>query len=300
MWQRSLYRFNLPLALLLILSLLCSARSWAADQVIYPAPEGVNDVRHEDKLEFLRTALERTRPQYGDYELRPAGVVMNKARQLLSLSTNQELTLSWSGTSLEMEKDFLPIRIPLRKGLGGYRIFLIAAERQAEFDKIKTLDDLKPFIMGQGNGWASNEVLRRAGLNVVTSNYDSLFRMVGASRIDLFPRGLSEVFIEYEANRRSVPNLAVEQNLILRYDSPYYFFVNKQNTRLAKRIEQGLRMMIKDGSFDEIFWRYNGDSIRKARLNERRVIYLIDHDLPPETPLKDKSLWFDPTSSKAR
>ncbi|QNM94854.1 substrate-binding periplasmic protein [Chitinimonas koreensis] len=283
--------------LLSLLAGLClAAAAGAADRVVYPAPEGANDVRHDDKLAYLKGALERTRPQYGDYTLQPARTVMNKARQLVSLAEGKELTLAWGSTSLEMERDYLPVRIPLRKGLGGYRIALIARGRQAEFDRVRSLDDLKRFSIGQGNGWAGNAVLTDAGLNVVTSSYDSLFRMVAMRRIDLFPRGLSEAFAEYEANRAAVPDLAVEQSLVLRYDNPYYFFVNKDNQRLARRIEQGLRMMIRDGGFDEIFWRYNGEWIRRARLGERRVIRLDNGGLPPLTPLADKSLWFDPAA----
>ncbi|MDK2123340.1 substrate-binding periplasmic protein [Parachitinimonas caeni] len=270
----------------------------ADDEVIFPAPESAADVRHNDVLEMLRTSLERTKAKHGGYVLRQADLPMNKARQLATLSKGDQLTIIWSGTSMEMETDFLPVRIPLRKGLGGWRISLIAREMQPEFDKVRTLDDLKRFSMGQGNGWASADVLKMAGLNVVTSNYDSLFKMVAMKRIDMFPRGLSEAFVELEANAARIPNLMVEQSLVIRYDTAYYFFLNKQNNRLAKRIEEGLRMMIKDGSFDEIFWRYNGDSIRKARLAERRVIRIEDRTLHPLTPLADKSLWFDPATTK--
>lgn len=283
---------------ILLLPLLCltllSLAPRADDEVVYPAPEGAADVRHDDKLEFLRGALERTKGAYGDYRIRPASTVMNKARQLVSLSTGQELTLTWSGTTLQMERDFLPVRIPLRKGLGGYRISLIAQERQAAFDQVRSLQDLRRFVIGQGKGWSSADVLQEAGFPVVTSNYDSLFRMVGSRRIDMFPRGLHEAFEEYEANRAAIPNLAVEERLVIRYDNPYYFFVSRQNVRLARRLEQGLRLMIKDGSFDEIFWRHNGESIRKANLAGRRVIAIPNRQLPPLTPLADKSLWFDP------
>ncbi|QDQ25585.1 amino acid ABC transporter substrate-binding protein [Chitinimonas arctica] len=287
---------SMRFVLALFASVHLAAATPASDEVIYPAPEGINDVRHEDKLELLKGALEHTRKQYGGYTMRPAGIVMNKARQQVTLASGKDLTLGWGSTSLDMEKDFLPIRICLRKGLGGFRIALIAEGRQGEFDKVRSLDDLKKFIVGQGNGWAGNELLTAAGLNVVTSNYDSLFRMLAIRRIDLFPRGLSEAFSEYEANRTAVPNLAIEQSFLIRYDNPYYFFVAKENTRLAQRIEQGLRAMIKDGSFDEIFWRYNGEWIRRANVNERRVLHLQNSELPPQTPLADKSLWFDPAA----
>ncbi|MGQ5521736.1 substrate-binding periplasmic protein [Chitinimonas sp. PSY-7] len=268
--------------------------------MIYPAPDSPSDTRHADKLEFLKAALERTVPRYGAYELKPATVPMNKVRQLAAIQKGDELTLIWGSTSPDLEQDLLPVRICLRKGLMGYRIALIARERQPEFDKVQNVEMLKKYLIGQGNGWGDVPVLRRAGLNVLTGNYPNLFRMVAANRIDLFPRGVTEVFNEWEANHTELPNLAIEKGLLIHYPSPYYFFVSKQNMALAGRLEEGLRMMLKDGSFDEIFMRYNGESIMKAKFNERRIIRLENPTLSPETPLKEKALWFDPASVKGK
>ncbi len=77
-----------------------------------------------------------------------------------------------------------------------------------------------------------------------------------------------------------------------------YFFFNKVNKSLAKRIETGLRKMMKDGSFDAIFMKYNSSSIRKANLKNRRIIRIVNPSLPKDTPLADPSLWFDPASVK--
>ena len=292
--------FQLVRQVFSVVLLLCSLFGQAAITIIYPAPDSPSDTRHVDKLEFLKAALERTVPRYGAYELKPASVVMNKARQLVTIKSGDELTLIWGSTSPELEQDLLPIRICLRKGLMGYRIALIAKERQAEFDKVKNVEMLKKFLIGQGNGWGDVPILRRAGLNVMTGNYSSLFRMLAAGRIDLFPRGVTEVFNEWEANYAELPNLAIESGLLIYYPSPYYFFVSKQNSTLAARLEEGLRMMLKDGSFDEIFWRYNGDSIMKAKFNRRRIIRLENPTLSPKTPLKEKALWFDPARLNVR
>ncbi|WP_137935789.1 transporter substrate-binding domain-containing protein [Chitinivorax sp. B] len=270
----------------------------ADDQVIYPAAESANDVRHDDKLELLTGALERTRSDFGGYTLAPAPVVMNKARQFASLERGMALTVIWSATSQELEDRFLPVRIPLRKGLLGYKIALIPHDKQPFFDNVHSLEDLKKVVIGTGNGWVSTDVFKNAGLTVSVSNYESLFKLTALGRIDMFPRGLNEVFAEYEANKKELPTLAIEQRLVLYYPNAYYFFVGKTNTRLARRLEQGLRTMIKDGSFDAIFWRYNGDAIREAKLHQRRFIEIIDRSLPPATPLKEKNLWFDPTAPR--
>ncbi|GEM_PF-5787064 len=56
--------------------------------------------------------------------------------------------------------------------------------------------------------------------------------------------------------------------------------------------------MMKDGSFDAIFMKYNRRSTIKANLKNRRIIRLVNPDLPKDTPLNDPSLWFDPATMK--
>ena len=43
---------------------------------------------------------------------------------------------------------------------------------------------------------------------------------------------------------------------------------------------------------------YKGDLIRKARLDQRRVIRLANPQLGPETPLARQELWFNPLTGK--
>jgi ABC-type amino acid transport substrate-binding protein len=129
----------------------------------------------------------------------------------------------------------------------------------------------------------------------MTSEYESLFRMIEAGRVDIFPRGIGEIFEELGTREHSLSNVIIEPDLLLYYPWPYYFFVNKDNTALAERLENGLLKMIDDGSFDEIFWRFHGEAIGRARLDERRIIRLTNPLLPPSTPLDDERLWFQPS-----
>jgi len=274
---------------------LCPLAAWGGTlQVIYPYSGTANDVRFRDLLEVLRTALEKTTPEYGPFELRPFHDSMNEARYLFELKSGHSINIAWSSTSVEKEQEFLPIRVPLRKGLLGYRVALIAAGAQGKVDRVQTLDDLRHLTVGQGIGWGDVLVYQANGIRVVTANYDNLFKMTALSRFDLFPRGVGEILAEYELFHKEVPNLAIENNLLLYYPWPYYFFFNKKDLALKSRIEAGLRLMLHDGSFDQLFKRYNSKAIELIKLRQRRIIHLQNPLLPKETPLSDASLWFDP------
>jgi ABC-type amino acid transport substrate-binding protein len=287
------------LALSVLFIILTTTMAAAQTKVVYPAFESGADSRYNDLVEILKTALEKTVTEYGPYTLQPSKSRMNEARSLAELLNPAGMVnVAWCGTSVQKEKDYRALRIPLRKGILGYRVALISRSRQADIDRIRNLDDLRKLSVGQGIGWGDVAIYEANRIKVHTAGYESLFKMVAANRIDVFPRGINEVFPEYISRHDAIPNLAVEKNLLIYYPWPYYFFFNKSNKSLAKRVETGIRKMMKDGSFDALFMKYNRASIIKANLRNRRIIRIMNPTLPKDTPLTDASLWFDSTAWK--
>lgn len=204
------------------------------------------------------------------------------------------LDVMWSSANANIEEVLRPIRIPLYKGLIGHRVLVIRKGEQHRFDKVKTLDDLKIFSLGQGATWGDTKILRANGFNVVTAQkYPGLFYMLDGGRFDALPRGVSEGFSEVEQR----PNLAleVEKNLLLVYPMPFYLFVKKDNIALAKDLEAGLNAAIQDGSFDKLFFSNPTvqDVIDKANIANRRIIKMENPMLSKETPLDRKELWLN-------
>jgi ABC-type amino acid transport substrate-binding protein len=290
---------KLSLVMSALFIILTATMAAGQTRVVYPAFESGADSRYNDLVEILKTALEKTVAEYGPYTLEPSTSRMNEARSLAELRNPAGMVnIVWSGTSVQKEKDYRVVRIPLRKGILGYRVALIARNRQADIDKIQNLGDLRKETIGQGIGWGDVAIYEANGIKVYTAGYESLFKMVAANRVDLFPRGINEVFPEYAARHAAIPKLAVEKNLLIFYPWPYYFFFKKSGKSLAKRVETGIRKMIKDGSFDALFMKYNRASILKANLGNRRIIRIVNPTLPKDTPLADASLWFDPATCK--
>jgi len=279
---------------LLLVFLWCSVVAHAEWEVVYPADESPLDTRFEDLKEILRTALEITEEDFGPFDMRSVEIPMTSLRYSQELRSGRFPNVIWTSTSRAREENLRPIRIPLRKGLLSYRVSIIRSDTQARLRQVTTLEDLMSLSLVQGTGWGDVQVYESNGLTVITSGYESLFRMIQAGRADLFPRGIGEVFPEWEARREAMPNLAIDEHLLLYYPWPYYFFVNKEDDALAERLETGLMRMIENGSFDEIFWRYNGVAIRRAQLQDRQLITLDNPLLPAQTPLDDKKLWFRP------
>lgn len=242
---------------------------------------------------LLVLALSKLPEQYEVKETIPS----NTEERMVSMLMDNQLEVVWYATTNDLEERLLPIRIPIYRGLLGYRVLMIKKGTQHKFDGIKTKEDLKRISLGQGRFWADTNVLTANNLNVVkVLKYEGLFYMLDGDRFDAFPRGVHEPWAEMQR----YPKLAldVEQNLLVSYTNPFYFFVNKTNYKLAKDIERGLRLAMEDGSYDEYFFNDPTvkDVINKANLKNRSIIKLDNPSLPKNTPLDDKSLWFDPYS----
>ena len=216
----------------------------------------------------------------------------SQARWISMLQQDKDNFVIWTMTDAQREQQMRPIRIPLSKGLFGYRVLVIRKGEQARFDQINSIDDLAKLIGGQGTHWPDTRIMRANGLKLVTAeNTDSLFRMIQAKRFDYFPRGTSEAW--YELSERYGDKLAIENHLLLYYPTDIYFFVNKRNQALANRIEKGLEILIDNGEFDKFFFGHPRVSTAFNKLKNRRLLKLTNPYLPPETPVDNPRYWIE-------
>ncbi|MCX4026174.1 amino acid ABC transporter substrate-binding protein [Endozoicomonas sp. SM1973] len=287
---------NIIFPILIFVSLISSSCSIASSvtEIIYPPRESADDKRDDDIVELLEKILIITEPEFGKYEMR-SSIPMNEARYTELLSNNKILSIIWTSVTKELEYKLLPIRIPIRKGVLGYRIFLIRKNDQQLFENIKSLDELKKMKVGQGHFWNDVKVFEENGFKVVTgSNYEGLFGMLSEDRFDYFSRGFNEAPIEYDARKDKYPNLFIERKLLLYYPWPKFFYVAPTNIKLAARIEAGFRALIDNGTHEIWFQKYNQAAIEKANLRTRRLFKLKNPLLPASVPLDQDNLWFDP------
>lgn len=281
---------------LLMVALCNLATAHAAERLNYPLhSDGIDPEAYA--LALLTAALERTP---GRYQLQPTPEPMAQSRALLAIEhDSKSVQVMWTMTTREREARLLPVRIPIYRGLIGWRVLL---QRSADAERLATvenLDELKRFSFGQRHDWPDTAILRANGLKVVTSqHYHGLFQMLAAGRFDLFPR---EVVVAWQEQARALEDglaLSIDNHLLLHYPTAFYFFTSRNRADLAADIEHGLEAMIADGSFQRLFEQYHGDTLRQANLHKRRIIELHNPDLPTATPFARKALWFQPKELK--
>jgi len=290
-------------AAILVVVIGASSSAAAAEvmRYVHHPPESSLDVRYNYHWTILHTALEKTKAKWGPYVM-VSSEPMSERRQAFELkNATGKITVMYLSTTPDFEKNLIPVRIPVDKNLGGYCVFLIRKGEQQRFAHIRSLEDLRSFRYGLGLGWIDVDILRANRFQVVTgSSYEGLFEMLVHRRFDIFLRAAVEVLDEYDNRRMALPDLAIENSLVLYYTLPMYFWFSRtdEGRRLAARAEEGMRMMIADGTYDAIFDRYQRHKIERLRLKERRIFRIENPNVGPETPLHDKKLWFDPQTYK--
>ena len=278
-------------ALLLVCPLWVQAQPM---RYVYPPPESGSDVRLNYYWELLQAALDETTGKWGPYVLQASPKVMNAGRAELLLTASSDISVMARTTSIARENALRPIRIPLDKGLTGYRLFLIKSDTQAWTDPVRTLDQLHQLTIGQGATWVDTDILRANGFTVVTApSYDLLLPMLDSKRFDLFSRGVNEISQELASGSRTFPELAIERKLLLYYPLPRYFFFPRtaEGERLAQRAEEGLRLLMKNGKFERRYQIFKKSILSGLQLSGRRVFKINNPLLPAETPLAERELW---------
>ena len=272
-----------------------SGAVYGVEEVLINQPVSNSDQRYNYPQVLLRLILNRTAEEYGVTAIAYSPEPMSRDRSYVELVKGAKIHVMAEAPQPKWEQNLLPVRIPIRKGIQGFRLFLINSDFDDELSSVTQLNELKHLPTGSGHQWATRGVMEQAGFNVVTSSsYEGLFHMLQAARFVTFGRGINEVFREAEIFSVKYPKIAVDYRFALHIPLPTYFFVTPKRPELAERIEKGLRALIADGSFDQFFLARHCAEILAANLPNRRVFSITNPTLADDTPLDQPEFWFDP------
>jgi len=247
--------------------------------------------------QLIKLILKKAEARYGPCEIRLLNQDLPVRRLELYLERGQKLHVVELAMRHERNERFLPVRIPVKKGLIGVRISLIRKGEQARFNTIHTLEDLRTLTAGQGERWADTQVLKVNGLPVATSttsDVESLINMLATKRFDYFPRGalqLTPEAIIYEKKP-----IEIDRRMLIRYPHMSLLYVNRNNPSLVARLEHGLFLAYEDGSFDKLFYSRPKTvaAIDRLDIKNRKVFNLCNPLMPKWAPTHIDRYWLLP------
>jgi tetratricopeptide (TPR) repeat protein len=279
-------------AIFILVILLYSFNSNSKDIIKITISDSALDVRPKYTLAVLEKALELSSESYGLYELRIINEHLSNNAKRWELYDGNYINLTMAMSSPDWEYLTLPVRIPLRRGIGSYRLLAINKQSLQRFSKITTVRELKSLTVGLQKEWIMNEYFEEEGFEIVeSSTYDGVFRMLNKNRFDFTPRGIHEGYDELFLREDELKNLVLEPHLALHIPQPYYIFVSPKFPRIAERVEFGLEKMIAEGILQKMFNEHFSEFIKKANLSNRTIIHLGNKYLTKQTPLERKELW---------
>jgi hypothetical protein len=256
------------------------------------AVNAAEDRRADYYYKVVEKALEAVAADYPPYEFkRPPH--MTHSRVVAEMESGGSREWGVFPFNPELGKKLILIDIPVAKGILGYRVFLIRKDAQEKLRAVNTLEDLKALRLGAGQDWNITRIFRAAGFNIVTgASYEGLFEMLLNDRFDYFPRGVNEIIDEYEQRKAAMPDLAIDEAVLLYTPLPVFIYVAPTKPELAKRLREGLERMKADGSFDALFMAEHGPLIERLQLNRRKVFRIPNPALAGMDILNRKDLWY--------
>ncbi len=228
------------------------------------------------QIEMIYEAFEITRPEFGNYQLKPYGLARSSERQAALINEGKLLNLLTASPGTAIAKvDVIPVKVDILRGLLGYRICLINARTPPNLTQTVDAATLTHVRIGQGLDWTDFDIYKYNDIEPIQGpNLESLYPMLGFNRFDCIALGVNEVTFKYNEQKKQFPFLAIEPSLLIYYEFPIYFYVSKKFPLLAKRLQLGLNKLQESGRFDELFNQYHAQNLSSLQLSSRRVICL--------------------------
>ena len=271
--------------------------SSAGEVVLINQPLSDTDPRYTYIYELLSLVLETTTATHGSLELQQAPMVISRDRTLVSLIAGNSIHVMAEAPKPNWDENLLPVEIPIRKGLQGFRVFIIHSRNESRLASVNSFDELINLPTGSGAQWSTRKAMELAGFNVVTSpSYKGLFGMLSANRFVTFSRGINEAYREVNAHKSGYPGLVVDDQFLLHIPLPTYFYVTPTRPKLARRIRLGLLQLMASGEFDRFFYRYHCDDLVRSNMSKRRVFRIENPLLEERGSLEESANWIDPTT----
>lgn len=283
--------FKVLMGLSCSLLLLASSSSLGATwEITFPRIQTSNETTENYPVELLKLALEQTGV---NFELKPSERLLSSDKAMRQLIVNRDIDIAWSLTDEDKENDFLPIRVPIYKGLMGWQLFLISPNFQSQFLEIQNLEDLLKYKVSQRFNSPNAAVLQAKQFQVVTGVQESnMFAQLEDGIVDFLPRSVINVRNDFDVWSQHQP-VVIEKNIGLRYPLAMYFFLNTRSVTLHRLIETGLNRAIENGQFEALFQAHYSELLQEFNLDQRQFFDLENPLLPKQTPIDNEGLWFN-------
>lgn len=200
-----------------------------------------------------------------------SNIFLNGCDVLVTVAGNQKFA----------NRDKLIIESPICNGLLGHRLLIINKHAQVKFKQISNLQQLRKSTIGIPATWADADLFRKNQCKVHEKGLlEDVLNYVHSNQVDYATLGANEITTTLKQYTIVMPELVIENTLLIYYPLPLLFYVNANQPALAHQLQLGLNELINNGTLQDIFNRYHSEVVKKLNLPMRNKITLNNPYLP--------------------
>ncbi|MFT7558616.1 MAG: hypothetical protein ACI93R_000511 [Flavobacteriales bacterium] len=234
--------------------------------------------RSNYEIALLKHLLNSSTEKYGQFELNIRYMDFNYARANRELRIGSQVNVLSNPVNFDSQLGTdRPILIPetIMNGLLGYRELIIKNTNLDKFHGLDSFEKLKVLKPGQLDSWIDNGIYEKNNITLIEArDYDKLFDQLNRQRIDYIPLGAIEAKEILNRYQTSKHDLAISQNAVVYYPYNVYFQVTKSQPLIAERLSYAMKKAQEDGSFNSIFNKYYGSTLKALKEKELNVFIL--------------------------
>jgi hypothetical protein len=188
----------------------------AQQTILLNQPYSDLDPRYRYTYELLLLVIQATEDDFGKAQLQSAKYIKRRDKTLLQLVKDGLIDVMAEAPKPSWDQNLLVVPIPIRRGIQGFRVFIIHRNSQQLMNSVTSIDDLKQLETGSGEQWSTFQILQQAGFKIMTAeSYEGLFGMLNKGRFVTFGRGINEAYRELQVYHKQYPNLLVDGEILL-------------------------------------------------------------------------------------
>ncbi|MFP5222456.1 MAG: hypothetical protein ACLGSA_09210 [Acidobacteriota bacterium] len=248
-------------------------------------------VQSDENLEFARELCLAALAAAG-VEARFSLFPMAHPKRLNAELASGNLSLAFlppdeDSSALENQGYVKPLKVPLDRGLLGYRICLVRDEDADLLQNVRNADDLKRIRIGQGASWGDIKVYQEAGIEVVEAPFSSVsdpMKALASRYYDALPLGVDEYRFFLQSYHKEAPGITADRHIAISYPWNRYVWIStvaKDSKLLQESLDKGFEIIAANGQFEAIYAKFKDAEPRK-QLMGRRIIRLQNAHSTPE------------------
>lgn len=234
------------------------------------------------EVELLQACLSVTEKDFGagnlhvdntDYPLaEDEGAVFEQGTDIL---------VTVAGNVKFSSKPKIIIEKPLAKGLLGFRLLLVRADSLDFFKQIKIAKQLQEISIGIPKTWSDAELFRHNDYAVVEDGtFEELLPRLKSKAFEYAALGANEIEEFVDARVAAQDGVFIEPTLMLYYPFPLVFYIHRAKPDLARRVADGLQIIMANGEHERLFVKHHGDVVARLQLHKRTVFHLHNAAMP--------------------